>query len=821
MKKILILIFSFIATLNIRAADADWKIHPIFDEEVSHVIETPDYVYFTSRQMSKNTLSETFFSLFRYSKAGDELMALSPSNILNGNSVRDVIYNPYKGYMLVLYKDYNIDLLLNNGKVVSFPYYYQSSITNDKFVYSMSVDKENDRVYLATDFGYVAINDKKNEIAESRIYNIPVQSFCRVGDQYLLISENELLMAPVSDPRLSINQYENVGTFDNPLELHALDGNIVMIVGETEEVPYIKILSVNADGVNELNDYRPGKIQNIEYNPSGISVSAEGYLYQFNSDGSLTKHNKPTNYWNMPSSSYNFTEIWSAQKRKGLSSIKKSGDNWNVVKNWMLPNAPATYGTSSFINHPQKGLLLISAGSVPSTAQLDTFFPMQFSGLKKDRWTNYAPAYTNPDRTNILNSPSGMVMDPDNNSYIYITSYHNGILRLNLDNPTDILHLSDAGDSDRGKDGFVVMPSRPQTNIRWSNISAPKFDKNNNLWATYANFDNAENPHPYLYCWLAADRKASTSASNVKQPKVVEINQKVSPRNTALLEPLLKTGNGLLVFANNEYDEKLILFDTNGTPEDMSDDKVYYFQNFIDSDGSHIELRNVKCIWEDPSTGYVWLGHLNGLCYFSPSAVKQGDYTLYRVKVSRNDGTNLADYLLEGVSVNGITADSEGRKWFATAGGGVVCTTSDCREIIEEFTAANSPLPSDDIYGISYNSDNNSLMFSTSEGYGEYFLPAVQTASTKSDIRVYPNPVRPEYSGYVTITDIPQGSFVKITDVKGNLVKELGVMNGFELLWDISDSNYNRVKSGVYYIMVSPSGDSSSYSGVGKVLVMN
>ena len=286
--------------------------------------------------------------------------------------------------------------------------------------------------------------------------------------------------------------------------------------------------------------------------------------------------------------------------------------------------------------------------------------------------------------------------------------------------------------------------------------------------------------------------------------------------------PLLKTGNGLLVHTSYENGKVFLgLFNTNGTPLDTKDDSGYIFKELLDTDESVIDMERARCLWEDPSTGNVWIGHLNGVCYFNPKNVIAGDYLLSKVKVPRNDGTNLADYLLEGVSVNYITSDAEGRKWFATNGAGVICTTADGRTILEQYNTSNSPLPDDVVYGIGYNSEKNSMIFSTAQGYAEYYLPASQESSSKMEVRAYPNPVRPEYSGYVTISDIPQGSFVKITDVKGNLVKDLGIMSGFEMLWDISDANFKRVKSGVYHIMVSPSDESSSYSAVGKILVVS
>lgn len=803
-----------------KADDSNWKLHPIFDEEVSHVIETPNLVYFTSRNLMENKTTESYFSLFRYDKKGEELMPLSSSNILNDNSIRDVIYNPKKGYLAVIYKNYNIDLLYNDGKVVNIPYYKQASLSESKGVHSLSIDPDNDRLYLATEFGYVAINDKKAEIAESRMYNDALQSFARLGDTYLAVNGNRVIGAKVNDPRLSIDQYEILAELENEAVIYPLSNTLaILLEGDTKNLS-VKKLTLKDNEV-KIDDIFTKYIYNAEYNTSGLLLGTGDTLYQFKPDGSYESIKRPEGYQNSAVGSENMSEVWNGLKRKGLSSIKRSGEQWSLTRDWMLPNAPAPYASTSFANHPDKGLLMLDYGLLQSTTSLYDRSPLQLSGYKQGRWTNYAPAYTNPDRTTIMTASNGFVIDPDNNSYVYITSYHNGILRLNLNDPNDILHLSHPTDADAKNDGFVELKPFPTTNASYVNMPEPHFDKQGNLWIYYPDWDDQADPNPHYYCWTAADRKATTSASNIKLPQPVEFRVSFPLSNLSFSLPLLKTGKGLIVQSAGQYSDLLVLLDTNGTPTDTSDDKTYLMNKFTDSDGNSVEVRNIRYIWEDPSTGYVWVGHYNGLFYFVPSQVVQGNHQIYKVKVPRNDGTNLADYLLEGVMVNHITADGEGRKWFSTAGGGIVCTSSDGREIIEEFTTSNSPLPDDAVYAVGYNSASNSLMISTAQGYAEYSLPVSQASSTKEDIKAYPNPVRPEYSGYVTITDIPTGSFVKIVDSGGNLVKELGIVTGFNILWDISDSNFNRVKSGVYHIMVSPSDETSSYSTVGKILVIS
>ena len=113
------------------------------------------------------------------------------------------------------------------------------------------------------------------------------------------------------------------------------------------------------------------------------------------------------------------------------------------------------------------------------------------------------------------------------------------------------------------------------------------------------------------------------------------------------------------------------------------------------------------------------------------------------------------------------------------------------------------------------------MMFSTDMGMAEYFLSSKNSGGDAPQARAYPNPVRPDFFGYVTIDNIPDGSLVKIMDSRGNLVKELGYVSGSEAKWDVTDLAFRRVGSGVYYILTSGDENSTSSATVGKILVVN
>lgn len=170
--------------------------------------------------------------------------------------------------------------------------------------------------------------------------------------------------------------------------------------------------------------------------------------------------------------------------------------------------------------------------------------------------------------------------------------------------------------------------------------------------------------------------------------------------------------------------------------------------------------------------------------------------------------------------VNQIIADSKGRKWFATRGAGLVCTSSDGREVIKTLTTENSQILSDNVLSVCENPSTNSLMIGTDKGLCEYFMSGVAGGDGESDLRVYPNPVKLDYYGYVTIDGLPDDAMIKIIDTTANLVKECGMSSGGQMKWDLTDNAHRRVPGGVYFILATNGPDSDSYAKIGKVLVI-
>src|SRR5690606_37184728 len=86
-----------------------------------------------------------------------------------------------------------------------------------------------------------------------------------------------------------------------------------------------------------------------------------------------------------------------------------------------------------------------------------------------------------------------------------------------------------------------------------------------------------------------------------------------------------------------------------------------------------------------------------------------------------------------------------------------------------------------------------------------------------NNVYVYPNPVRPEFAGDVTISGLMDKVNLKITDIEGNLVYETTSQGG-TVTWDTKAFGNYKVASGVYMIFISS--DDGTKTKVKKVMII-
>lgn len=227
---------------------------------------------------------------------------------------------------------------------------------------------------------------------------------------------------------------------------------------------------------------------------------------------------------------------------------------------------------------------------------------------------------------------------------------------------------------------------------------------------------------------------------------------------------------------------------------------------FINQDRTQIsDLYYVYCIVEDKNHN-MWIGTDQGPFMLTTEQIDASSPVYTQVKVPRNDGTNYADYLLSGVGTRCIYVDNNNRKWFGTTSNGLYVIDSDNITTLAHFTKDNSKLLSDNILSLAFNESTGEMYIGTDKGLCSYTPNFADNSNgmTKDNVWAYPNPVRPDYSGPITITGLESGSLVKIVTSSGALVNE-GTANNGQYKWYGLDRNGRRVASGVYMVEIATS----------------
>lgn len=256
---------------------------------------------------------------------------------------------------------------------------------------------------------------------------------------------------------------------------------------------------------------------------------------------------------------------------------------------------------------------------------------------------------------------------------------------------------------------------------------------------------------------------------------------------------MLDSGNRLWFGCNNWEAPSVSCYDINKGEFNTC-------SSFVNEDGTRVDVKNVSCITEDRDRN-MWIGTNAGPLVIENGTALSSNCIFQQIKVPRNDGTNLADYLLAGVDVTCIAVDGAGRKWIGTNGNGIYLISADNMTQEQHFTASNSPLLSNSVEAVTVNPTTGEVFIGTYNGLCSYTGNATTPAEnmTKGSVTAYPNPVRPDYTGLITITGLTYNADVKIVTSNGVLVAQ-GRSNGGTFTWDGCDQKGRRVASGVYMV---------------------
>jgi hypothetical protein len=93
---------------------------------------------------------------------------------------------------------------------------------------------------------------------------------------------------------------------------------------------------------------------------------------------------------------------------------------------------------------------------------------------------------------------------------------------------------------------------------------------------------------------------------------------------------------------------------------------------------------------------------------------------------------------------------------------------------------------------------------------------ATESIPSQSAIKIYPNPIAPNYNGPIVIKNLVDNALVKITDINGQLMMQTRSLGG-QAIWNGRDQYQHKVASGIYLIFVRD--DNGNEKAVGKILI--
>jgi hypothetical protein len=258
----------------------------------------------------------------------------------------------------------------------------------------------------------------------------------------------------------------------------------------------------------------------------------------------------------------------------------------------------------------------------------------------------------------------------------------------------------------------------------------------------------------------------------------------------------------------------LFILDDNKTPDVFSDDR---YKKLLVQDSENQPISFVYSISEDLD-GNIWVGTDQGpVIYYNPEKVFDTDLKASRIKIPRNDGTDQADIVLKTETITSIAVDGANRKWLGTESSGAFLLSADGITQIKSFNEQNSPLFSNSIVSLSVDNKTGDVWFGTSKGVQSYRGNATSGDDKFTNVYTFPNPVREDFQGDVTIKGLLRDSQIRITDISGNLVYEM-VSDGGEATWNLKTYNGRRVATGVYLVFCASKDGSQTY--VTKMLVI-
>ena len=728
----------------------------------------------------------TAYELFTYDKEDNSLQIVNKINGLSDIGIAKIRRNETLDMLVVAYTNANIDLIDKQGNIFNMSDIKDKNILGNKTI--NNVVFKDKYAYFACGFGIVVFDLSRQEVKDT-YYIGPNGSAVNITD---IAFYNGRIYAATTDGLYYANEDSNnlanfsSWTFDNTLihphlnynEIEAFGGKL--IVNYTDETFDGDTLFV-FDG-NQWDYFNKSlKTNKREMRVCGNNLLMCGYYKPlvFDESFEIVKEVSQCGSTLYPNSAVkdNDDSFWIGDIRRGLILAKNS---WNY-DDQLKPNGPyskSVFELSTFGKH----VWIATGGHGPDWSKL----------YAKDGVCHFdGNWWTNLNRLNIPEFEEEGIRDfvccatdPWDTTVTYVGTWGHGMLKFKSN---EYVGRFDSSNSTLG-------PWTQATSFIL--VSGLGFDSHGNLWVANSGANNLLSVMDRNGQWRSYNLGGTNSGIDIS---TLTIDQ----------------NDYIWIIRRMGSDDKVIVFDANGTLDNTADDQVKSLRSVSGQGG--LSGSTVNCVTVDRN-GYVWVGTDSGPCYFSDSRkiFNSPQYDASVVLVPRNDGTDQADPLFNEIKVLSIAIDGNNNKWFGLESG-VYEMSPDCRTELLHFNTDNSPLLDNSVNTMVIN-DDGEVFFGTNQGLISYRGSATPGGQTNSDVVAYPNPVRPGYSGYVGIKGLVEDALVRITTIDGSFVTEL-IAEGGQAVWDCTTVDGQKVLPGIYLVFVSTKKGTEKYAT--KILIMN
>ncbi len=682
--------------------------------------------------------------LFRFSPGDGALETLSKLDGLSENTVQTMAFDPQSQTLVLVYTNSNIDLIRGN-EITELSLIRDASIVGSKRINSILIDQQ--LAYLSADFGLVILDLERLEIRETLL---------NLGDEGAQIS---VFGAALSQDSILISSSQGIriASFSANLQDFA-SWQSILDTSDFSALPSFQIASlegqvyvpIEGEGLFRYQHLGPwektsfpvdSNFQQVRNLGTQLGIIANRQVYFWNNAEQVSLLSDPLLDDPQDITSDPGGGFWLADRENGLL------DNIHATFVSRFPNGPSRGDTWALFAR-DRNILASSGAYDPNLLPLNrgsgyySFVPANWSNFN-----NFDPDNANP--IPAFRDIVDIVFNPQTQN-LYVASYQDGLLEIAEDGTQTILNDASPGSTlsrdDQGRLQIGGLAVDAQGNVWVSNPSALGAFPSLHRLAPDGSWEGFRPP-----------------GGNRRFPLQIVLDDNQFK--------WVQLGSGG-IWVLDELNSQSRILSTSSNDGGLPSNEV----NTLEKDRD----------------GQIWVGTSEGIAlFFNPFAVFSGPVNAITPIFEGRP-------LLNSEQIRSILTDGGNQKWVGTDNG-LWLFSEDGTQLLSRFRAQDSPLLSDKVLDLAWDAISGELFVATEEGIISYRTGSSRGETSHRDVKIFPNPVRPGYTGTVGISGLVEDANVKITDASGRLFFEAQAQGG-TATWNLRDYTGQRARTGVYLI---------------------